>query len=215
MNKDFINHLIKNSDLTKTDYFIYKETFIKEKCKKEEKLIFKKLEIPNFKNYIIFDFKTTGPSPYKDKILEISAIKILNNNIIDKFNILINPKIFIPPFISSKINITNDMVKDKPYIEDIFNDFIYFLGDYNLVIHNANFCMEFLIINSKKFNINISNAVLDTASVTKILYPDFKRYNLTFLCKHFNIENDRSIALSNIISIYDLYKILYNKNKKV
>lgn len=210
MNKDFLNHLIKKSDLKNTDYFVYNQSKTK-KDNNVEKITFDKLSNPDFKDYIVLDFETTGLSHINDKIIEIGAIKVNNNNIVDKFDTLINPKTTIPPFISSKINITNEMVKDKPFIEDIFKDFIYFLEDLPLVIHNVKFDMRFLIFNSKNLGFNITNSALDTVATTKNLFPELKKYNLAFLCNHFKISNPNAHrAMSDVLATYELYKILYN-----
>ncbi len=212
MNKDFLNHLIKKSDLNNTDYFVYNKSKTT-KINKEKKFIFDTILNPNFKDYIVLDFETTGLSPTNNKIIEIGAIKVINNKIEDKFETLINPKVTIPPFISEKVNITNDMVKDKPFIEDIFKDFFNFLSDYNLVIHNAKFDMGFLINNAQILGFNIKNKALDTVSTTKNLFPELKKYNLAFLCKHFNISNPFAHrSMSDVLATYELYKILYLKH---
>lgn len=212
MNKDFLNHLIKKSDLKNTDYFVYNKSKTV-KNNNEKKIYFDSLQTPDFSDYIVLDFETTGLSHTNDKILEIGAIKVINNKIEDTFETLINPKINIPPFISSKINITNNMVSDKPYIEDIFEDFFNFLSNYNLVIHNAKFDMSFLIHNAQSLGFNIKNKALDTVSTTKILFPELKKYNLAFLCNYFSISNPNAHrAMSDVIATYELYKILYSKN---
>ena len=209
MNKEFLNHLIKKSDLTKTDYFVYNQFNVKKS--NEVNIVFNSLTTPNFKDYIVLDFETTGLSHINNNILEIGAIKVENNEIKETFDTLVNPKINIPPFISNKINITDEMVKDSPFIEDIFKGFINFLDNLPLVIHNANFDMKFLIYNAKNLNFNVNNSGLDTIQLTKELFPNLKRYNLAFLCKHFNIENKNPHrAISDALATYELYKILYN-----
>lgn len=209
MYKNFINHLVKKSDLEKAEYFKYNKnkTSTSQKSPKYE---YEKIEIPNFSSYIVLDFETTGLSPLENKIVEIGAIKIENGKIIDTFETLVNPQVPIPPFISNKINITDNMVKDKPKLEDIFNNFILFLEDYPLVIHNAKFDMSFLIQNAKNFNINIKNKAFDTVSGAKKLFPELKKYNLAFLCKHFNISNPNAHrAMSDVMATHFLYEILY------
>lgn len=214
MNKDFLNNLIKKSDLKNTDYFVYNQSKTR-KNNSIEKITFNTLSNPNFKDYIVLDFETTGLSPINDKIIEIGAVKVKDNIIIDKFDTLINPKVPIPPFISNKINITNDMVKDKPFIEYIFKNFINFLEDLPLVIHNAKFDMGFLITNCKNLGFNINNSALDTVSTTKMIFPELKKYNLAFLCNHFNISNPNAHrAMSDVLATYELYKILYNETIK-
>lgn len=216
MYKNFINHLVKKSDLENnnlenTEYFKYNKT--KTAPKKTTPIYeYEKIEFPIFSSYIVLDFETTGLSPLDSKILEIGAIKVENGKIIDKFETLINPEIPIPPYISSKINIFNNMVKNKPTLENIFNEFISFLGNYPLVIHNAKFDMSFLIENAKKFNITIKNQVFDTVLGSKKLFPELKKYNLAFLCKYFNIQNENAHrAISDALATHNLYEILYKK----
>lgn len=212
MYKNFINHLIKKSDLKNTEYFTYNKNKTSP-SKKSTSFEYQKITEPNFSNYIVLDFETTGLSPTENKILEIGAIKVLNNTISEKFETLINPTVPIPPFISSKINITDSMVCDKPKIEEIFNKFIDFLEDYPLVIHNAKFDMGFLISNANKFNIKINNPALDTVATTRKLFPELKKYNLSFLCNHFNITNiNAHRAMSDAMATHFLYEILYKKN---
>ena len=209
MNKEFLDSLIRKSDLDNKSYN-------ENKILKNNDISFYIKDKPDFKNYIVLDFETTGLSPFNDKIVEIGAIKVEDNKIIDKFEMLINPKIAIPSHVSKIINITNNMVADKPSIDQIFKSFVDFLGDFNLVIHNAKFDMGFLIVNGENLGFNIKNKALDTISVTKDLFPDLKKYNLASLCKHFKIENKNAHrAMSDVLATYELYKILYDKyNKK-
>ena len=209
MYKDFLNNLIKKSDLNKTDYYVYNKN---RHINNEKKIEFDKIESPSFKDYIVLDFETTGLSHINDKIIEIGAIKIIDNKIHSKFNTLINPKIPIPPFISSKIKITNNMVKDKPSIDEVFKDFYMFLDNFPLVIHNANFDMKFLIQNANNLDYKIKNSALDTVSTTKRLFPELKKYNLAFLCNYFKITNQNAHrAMYDALATYELYKILYRK----
>lgn len=211
MNKDILNHLIKKSDLTKTDYYLYNQPEIP--TKKEPTLTFDKLSYPTLKDYIVLDFETTGFSATINKILEIGAIRVENNLIVDKFCTLINPNEHIPPFISTKIHITNSMVVDKPYINDIFPKFMNFLGKYPLVIHNARFDMSFLIQNGINLGFDVTNSALDTVATTRNLFPELKKYNLAFLCSHFSIKNPNAHrAMSDALATYELYKILFNKH---
>lgn len=211
MNKEFLNNLIKKSNLNNTDYFTYNKN-VSYKKNIPPKITFEQINIPTFKDYIVLDFETTGLSFETDKILEIGAIKVSNGKIIDTFDTLINPKIKIPPYIQKIVKITDEMVKNKPSIEDIFKDFLNFLDNKNLVIHNANFDMNFLIYNANSLGFEVHNKALDTVSVCKKLFKDLKKYNLGYLCKYFDIKNiSAHRALSDAKATYYLYEKLYNK----
>ena len=118
---------------------INKSTNIRDK-KGQSLLLF-----PN--EYIVFDIETTGLDASYDEIIEIGALKIKNNEIVDKFTSLIKPKYPIDEFITELTGITNEMVKDAPLINEVLPRFIDFIGDEILVGHNINFDINFVYDN--------------------------------------------------------------------
>ena len=138
--------------------------------------------------FIVFDIETTGLSFKHDKITEIGAVKICNNEFIDRFSALINPEIKIPTKIVELTGITDEMVRDKPTIEGVLPEFIEFIGDAPLVAHNASFDVSFIKENCNKLKLEFNNTIVDTLSLSRILVPKLKRYKLNVLAKHFNIK---------------------------
>lgn len=61
-------------------------------------------------DYVVLDLETTGHNVLEDSIIEISAIKVRNNVIVDEFSTLINPEIHIPEMATRVNHITDDMV---------------------------------------------------------------------------------------------------------
>lgn len=209
---DILNYFIKKSDKQKNEYFNYRQ---KTSCEKKTSPEIKFSEELVFDKYIVFDFETTGLSPSKNKIVEIGAVKVKNNKIINKFDTLVNPNAFIPPYIEEKINITNDMVADKPYIEDIMPDFISFLEDYTLIAHNAKFDMSFLIINAGQQGFDIKNNVLDTLRLSRKAFPEYKSHSLGSLCSALGIDlTSAHRAYYDALATYEVYKIICSKIAK-
>lgn len=97
MFRDAINHLIKKSDLKNTDYFTYNENRKPTNDKKTTPK-YTKIDTPNFSSYVVLDFETTGLSPQNDKIIEVGALKIVDNKVVGNFQTLVDPEITIPPF---------------------------------------------------------------------------------------------------------------------
>ena len=95
-------------------------------------------------SFVVFDIETTGFSNVNDKITEIGAVKIENFKVVDRFSELINPQKDISYKIQELTGITNDMVRDKPTIEEILPKFMEFVGDSVLVAHNAAFDVGFI-----------------------------------------------------------------------
>ena len=143
----------------------------------------------NLKNPIVFfDLETTGQSAGINNIVEIGAVKVEQNIITDKFSMLINPRQYIPGFLSEKIHITNMMVSDSPYIEEVLPDFIAFIGSLPLIAHNARFDMSFLLKSCSAMNITINNPVIDTLYLSRHYLKECTRHNLAYLTDYFNIE---------------------------
>ena len=68
-----------------------------------------------FADYVIFDFETTGLSPFDgDRIIEMSAVRVVNHKVVKEFATLVNPEQPISPDATAVNGITDDMVKDAP-----------------------------------------------------------------------------------------------------
>ena len=92
--------------------------------------------IQSCNDYVMFDIETTGLSSDADAIIELSALKVINHEVVDEFSSLINPGIHIPYYASSINGITDDMVKDSPSVKNVLKDFALFIGNSVLAGHN-------------------------------------------------------------------------------
>ncbi len=138
-------------------------------------------------SFVVFDLETTGFYARKDKITEIGAVKIVNGQEVDTFSTFVNPTIPIPEEVTKVTNITNAMVSGAPVIEDIFPDFLDFVGDSVLVAHNSDFDMSFIYKVAKDMHLAVNNTVLDTLELARVFYTDMKNYQLKTLAKYFNV----------------------------
>lgn len=97
------------------------------------------------KNYVLVDIETTGLSPQYDEIIEISAVRIMNNEIVDSFNELVKPYNEISSFIEQLTGITNEMVKNARRIKEVLKSFLSFIKEEDVLIgYNFNFDINFL-----------------------------------------------------------------------
>ena len=85
-----------------------------------------------------FDLETTGVNVVKDRIVEISIIKILPNNQEESKTWLINSEIKIPKVVSAIHGITDEMVKDKPNFKEFSNEIYEFIEGCDLAGFNSN-----------------------------------------------------------------------------
>lgn len=143
--------------------------------------------------YIVLDIETTGLNREKDQITEIAALKIEGNKVVDRFETLINPQTKIPVEIIQLTGITDEMVKEKPVITEVFPTFLNFIKDDILVAHNAVFDIGFLNSNSlKHFNKPLENKNICTMNLAKKIIPTIPSYKLSSLCNYFDIKNERA-----------------------
>ncbi|KHS56631.1 MULTISPECIES: PolC-type DNA polymerase III [Terrisporobacter] len=137
--------------------------------------------------FVIFDLETTGFSNKNDKITEIGAVKVENFKVVDRFSQLINPEKDISYKVQELTGITNDLIKDKPTIEEVLPKFVEFIGDSVLVAHNADFDMGFMQQKCREQNIEFKNTSVDTLTLARTLLPYMKRFRLNLIAKELGI----------------------------
>ena len=140
--------------------------------------------------YVIFDLETTGFNAASgDSIIEIGAVKLLNGEVIDKYDRLINPGHDISSRITEVTNITNEMLKDCPNEEDSVVDFKAWVGDLPMVAHNAKFDTSFMEMAYKKYHLGeFTNTIIDTLALSRLLDQDASRHGLSAVTKRYGVE---------------------------
>jgi len=138
--------------------------------------------------FVVFDVETTGFSAETDSIIEIGAVRIKNMEIVDTFSAFVNPQRHIPERITELTGIDDDMVKDAGTIETVVKEFCEFIGDADLVAHNAKFDTSFLKNAMSRNNLLYSYASIDTVELARALSLDVKNYKLDTLAAHFKIS---------------------------
>ncbi|PIV90195.1 hypothetical protein COW46_04905 [Candidatus Gracilibacteria bacterium CG17_big_fil_post_rev_8_21_14_2_50_48_13] len=154
--------------------------------------------------FIIFDTETTGLDVRSgDKIIEIAALKVHDGKEVEggRFEMFVNPERDIPFEAQQVNNITLDMVKDAPKIQEVLPEFLAFVGDFPLVAHNAEFDVGFL--EEEMFMQNPFArlpTVLCTKKLSRALAPKEKFHNLDTLSYRYNISlpTDRHRAMADV-----------------
>ncbi|CAP18609.1 DNA polymerase III, alpha subunit [Candidatus Phytoplasma mali] len=167
----------------------------------------------NLATYVIFDFETTGLSKINDQIIEIAAIKIQNNQIIDEFQTLINPQQELTPFIENLTNISNQDLKNQPLIATILPKFLKFCENSILIAHNISFDMGFLVNQTKKhLNLKLNLPFIDTLNLARYCLDSNLRYfNLKSLAKYFKISfENHHRAMSDVLITKTIFQQLLN-----
>ena len=147
--------------------------------------------IDSISDYVVIDTETTGLNGECDRIVELSAVKFINNEPVEIFETLVHPGCEIP-YVTTRIHgITNEMVQNAPKIEEIIEDFDNFIKGFPIVGHNLLFDVKFIhysgsqIVNNPKFYCTYRIA-------SKRLSKPFPvpNHKLGTLCNYYNIPNN-------------------------
>ncbi len=141
-------------------------------------------------DYVVFDLETTGVSPYNDEVIEISAVKARKGKVVEEFSQLVNPQRTIP-FAASRVNnITDDMVSDAPFFDEVLRHFLEFVGEDVLVGHNIqSFDMKFIYRDCERyFHQLITNDYVDTLILAKRCFPEWRHRRLGDLADYYGIS---------------------------
>ena len=139
--------------------------------------------------YVCVDVETTGLAPNQNEIIEIGAAKVVDGVIVETFQRLIKPWRPLPRFITILTGIDSAMLSTAPRFEDVYEEFLDFLGDSVFVAHNALF--DFDTINAELLRLRkppITNPVLDTKEMAMILYPHVLSHKLSALAESLLID---------------------------
>lgn len=139
-------------------------------------------------SFVVFDIETTGFSNTNDKITEIGAVKIQDFKVVDRFSQLVNPEKDISYKIQELTGITNDLVKDKPTIDEVLPRFMEFIGDSVLVAHNAEFDTGFISEKCRQMGLDYKSKSVDTLMLARVLLPELKRHRLNVVAKALGIQ---------------------------
>ena len=161
-------------------------------------------------DYVLVDIETTGLSPINDEIIEIGAIKVKNNLIVDSFNQLIKINRSLSPFITNLTGITDEMLKTGKTPTQVYLDFVQFIEEDIIIGHNINFDLGFLSNKCKKYiNHDLTNDYIDTLYMARKLVPNSVNYKLGTLAKLFNISYEGAHrGLKDVEITYEVYNKL-------
>lgn len=142
---------------------------------------------------IFLDTETTGLYPNQGhRIIEIAAVELLNRRATQQhFHVYLNPEREIDAAAQEVHGITLEFLSDKPYFKDIADTFLDFIGNDELIIHNAPFDVGFLNAEFGRIGRpDLHKNVTDTLRIAKEMRPG-QRNNLDALCRHYGIDNTK------------------------
>ena len=155
-------------------------------------------------SYVVIDLETTGLDIYRDKIIEVAAVKIKRGLITDEFSTLISIDSELSEEISVLTGITAEMLQGQPRIEDIIPALADFIGDADIIAHNAEFDHGFL----SRFWTD-DREWIDSITLAQIIYPCEPSHSLSWLTGTLNIDNHNAHrALSDALATAELFILM-------
>jgi len=141
--------------------------------------------------FTVYDVETTGMSPSRDRIVEISAVRIDTDNTRTQYSTLVNPLMPIPAYSTKIHNITDEMVNNAPHFGIVGQEFTDFAAGSTLVAHNARFDLGFLQESLNREVLPLwEGKTMDTLPLVKRAYPGLETYKLQSLREVFNLSDD-------------------------
>ncbi|ARU26453.1 DNA polymerase III subunit epsilon [Cellvibrio sp. PSBB006] len=146
---------------------------------------------------VVLDTETTGLETAQDhRIIEIGCVELFNRRLTGRhYHQYINPEREVDAGAFEVHGISNEMLADKPVFAKIAEDFLDFIGDAELVIHNAPFDIGFIDHELRKLNpahqsITRRCNVVDSLLLARSKHPGQKN-NLDALCKRYGVDNSQ------------------------
>ncbi|MCC6007917.1 MAG: DNA polymerase III subunit epsilon [Rhodobacteraceae bacterium] len=141
---------------------------------------------------IVLDTETTGLDPEQgDRIVEIAALELWNHVPTEnRFHVYINPRRAMSPEALAVHGLDDAFLADKPFFEQVAQDFLAFVADARLVIHNAPFDMKFLNAELRWAGLPQlpPTRARDTLEMARRRFPGAQN-SLDALCRRFGVDN--------------------------
>ncbi|WP_305986610.1 DNA polymerase III subunit epsilon [Roseibium sp. MMSF_3544] len=145
---------------------------------------------------ISFDTETTGLNPRGgDRLVEIGGVELLNHIPTgNSYHVYINPERDMPEEAFRVHGLSEEFLSDKPLFAAVADEFLEFVGDATLVIHNAAFDMGFINTELERAGRRkIPNTqVLDTLEIARRKHPTGPN-SLDALCSRYGIDNSKRV----------------------
>lgn len=139
-------------------------------------------------SYVVFDVETTGLSAIYDKVIELSAVKMKDGNVIERFDEFIDPGFPLSEQTTNLTSITDEMVHGSKSEEEVFRMFKNLCKGSIIAGHNVSFDMGFMNTGYRRHGMEeITEPVIDTLPLARFLYPNMRGYRLNTLSKKFKV----------------------------
>ncbi len=163
-------------------------------------------------DFMVIDVETTGLNAGRDKVIQIAAVRFINQREVSHFVSYVNPEIPIPQSASNINGITDNMVKKAPLFSIIQKRFFDFIELSPFVVgYNVDFDLKFL---SAESNMDLFNQweYADVLSLARNTLPGLPGYKLSEVCRQIQYTTDFHDALSDCRACGEVLNYLYRNS---
>lgn len=154
----------------------------------------------------LLDLETTGLNPRSGAIIEIAIVRMRGAEVVGEYSSLVAPKGALPPLITEITGISGDMLAGAPSFGEIRDDVVAFLGDSDIVAHNASFDRSFLLGELPE----LRNRWVDTVYLARLALPRLKSFRLVKLAEVFSPDEVSSAhrALADTRALARVWRVI-------
>lgn len=159
--------------------------------------------------YVVLDLEMTGLSAKTDQIIEIGAVKVKNNQVVETMECLVNPRCNIPERVTELTGITDEMVSKGRDRDEAVAELLEFIDGFVLVGQNIRFDYSFLKQWAANHKRKLAVEACDTLKLARVLLPAEQPKKLENLCEYFGIERKREHrALDDAMETWQIFEKL-------
>ena len=156
---------------------------------------------------VVIDTETTGFSFNHDELIQIAAARMAHGKIVEWYITFVNPGKQIPEDVAHLTNISDSDVADAPNPDEALRGLVEFVGDSDLVAHNANFDRTFVTKREAGESLK-QNRWIDSLDLARIALPRFTSHRLLDLVRAFGGPDSTHRADDDVAATCLVYRIL-------
>lgn len=155
--------------------------------------------------YVALDLETTGLDPKKNKIIEIGAVHVKDDIIIEEYQTMINPGWKLSETVMELTGITDEELTDASTIDEKIGEFLDFVGDRVILGHSILFDYSFLKRAAVNHKLSFEVNAIDTLKIARKYLSELPSRGLHAVCLYYGIEHKEHRALEDARATHELY----------
>lgn len=168
-------------------------------------------------DYVVLDIETTGLDEKSCEIIEIAALRVSDNQVVDEFSALVKPSAPVPARITKLTGINNEMLENAPEPAKAFAEFYEFLGLSVVVGFCVDFDLKFLYEHTyRHLHKKLGNNYIDVHDIAKLQIDGLKHYNQPAVCQALGIKvKEAHRAMADTVNCNLAYQLLKPKEEVI